>query len=198
VLGVIAVMIGGIWIFIAPAGENAEQQRLAQELSIVVGNVRAAGAAQSSLSGTADQMTNQMILAGAIPSTMVRTGATCTNASTRCADGPWGPNGGAGAGAVTNAGSFAVCAWNTAANACAAAGVKSQFFGVEIRGMKTGSCVRAVTQNTSAEGPSGLIAVFINNTNVGSSLPVTVANAQANCQAPATVDLVYRARAAAF
>jgi prepilin-type N-terminal cleavage/methylation domain-containing protein len=204
VLGVIGVVLAGVWVLSSQAMENTRRNQMMRQIQAVVDNVRALYSGQAAVSGTYDTLTSQLVTENTIPRDRVRpAGSGCTNGSGVCVDGPWGPGIDTGAGTSLGGGSFAVCAWDVAAQTCVAGGGASQFFVVELRGLRTDSCINMAPQVSSSAGPKGLIDVLINGTSIMNSggtthvLPVLVQNASALCPPAvaangATLDFIYR------
>jgi type II secretory pathway pseudopilin PulG len=205
VLGIVGIILAAIWTYLGSAQDNANRQKLTEELSAVVNNIHALYAGQASIGASGDSIsvvTPFLIQESAIPSTMVRSGGGCTNVGPPaglCVDTPWGPVGNAAGG------TFGVCAWTAlpksapAGTVCPAAGTTTtQSFAIELSGVTQASCVSITPQDSGPGGPVGLQDVLINGISAGGSLPVSVAFANTNCTAASKIDFVYRLQAPTF
>ncbi|MDP9127851.1 MAG: hypothetical protein M3N08_06305 [Pseudomonadota bacterium] len=197
VLGVIGLILGGVWTVAGQGREKARQTQLTQDMLLVVKNVRAAFAGQNGLSGAVTTITPQLIFQGAIPNDMVRNGG-CTSVyagQPYCADHPWGASP-----ATVASGSFVICPWRYNGDTACAANVPTsqQTFAVELRGLPQESCIKIATLNSGAGSPSGLVDVVINTKSVVNSagvthqFPVKSTDASVICTNNSTIDFVYR------
>jgi prepilin-type N-terminal cleavage/methylation domain-containing protein len=226
VLGVAAIILAAVWAAGSTAYENSRRGQLAERLAAVVNNIRVAYGGQTGIAGNlkallypdalnapkSATLTGHLAIVGTIPGDMIRDRSPFQNGGNMIVDGPWGPTGGAASGPIAT-GSFNVCAWvmpegvapNCTTNGTKTLVAQSQYFAVELAGLRTDSCIVVATANSSANGPAGLQDVVINGTSivtgagVTNSLPVLVKDANALCPptAPATsttVDFVYLLR----
>ena len=197
VLGVIGMIMGGIWVALSAGTEYYHREQAAEQIGIVVNNVRSLYAARMGTNLGYRNFTNQMLSKQVLPSYMQQ--ATGCRAGFQCADNPWGSN-------SNNAGgTFRVCAWTMGAAPAMAAcpalnlATPTQFFAVELTHLSIGSCIALVGHVSSSSGSSGLINVVINGAalvEAGVSVrPVPTAALNANCTLAANanvVDFVYQ------
>jgi len=194
VLGIIGILLGGIWAMIGDMRNSVKQQKFAELLTTVVDNIRGnyTGKAffettQISTGGGVTGMMPRLKDMNVFPGEMVQTGV----------DGIASPFG---------ANTFFVCGWrSTGSTACnlAAGGTSNvPFFAIETRFANTGDCVQAVSRNSNPRTQPGLVDVYINGTGRVSAIPslslpwpplasLTLA-ACARVAKPVTVDFVYR------
>ena len=214
VMGIVAIILAGIWGYASSAWESTRQQQLTEEIATVAQNVRGFYAGQAGIGTGASSIGSLWIVgalanANAIPSTMVRNGTgNCTTADGKniCADGPWSYST-AGAPTPAQVGSFIVCPWalNSSQNCVKAfsgggATGPFQYFAIEQYGIPSASCLRAAMANSGAGAPSGLVDVYINGTGIVNtlhdSLPVGLKDAKGNCTPAAgtslTLDFIFR------
>src|SRR5882724_9489334 len=91
VMGVIMVIVSGIWASLGMGRQSASLQQQYEQIQIVVNNVRGYYAGQVGLPAAVDTaITSNLITIKAIPADMQRTAiSTCTNPSSLCADTVW-------------------------------------------------------------------------------------------------------------
>jgi prepilin-type N-terminal cleavage/methylation domain-containing protein len=214
VIGIVGMLMAGIWLFIGSAYDYERQQHALEEITTIVKNVRAfyqgqAGIPQSGIT----TISSNLISEGVIPSYMMRNPSTgCTNPNNLCADNPWGPGKG---GASDPQGTLAICDWNPSASpaptACnqgpVAGGGVVQFFAVVLKDLNQENCAAMLAKNSGSAGSPGLIAVMISNCSnaAGASIPlpisVTTALADCSCAAGApnnNISFVYRLNPGSF
>lgn len=206
VLGVFSAIVAGVWAVANSAYESSRREQFAEQLFVTVKNVRASYLGQAAVCGTFAQLTTRLVAEGAIPGDMVRG----HNLAAGIVDSPWGSGSPGGAAMASGtlavgAGTYAVASGGGSALAtpCAVAS-SQQYFTIELRGLRTDSCIAIVTRNSGSSAPPGLVDVVINTvsmvTGAGTSqmLPVQVKDASTNCATAAaagsTVDFVYRLR----
>lgn len=210
VLAVIGIVLAGIWVYASRAFESEHRQRALEEMITVVNNIRSLYAGQASISSADSSvavLVPILIQQNAIPSTMARSGAPCTNTPALCADNPWAVS-------ATLVGSFRVCGWDytgpaSAGQGCSKVASPKQYFAIELVGLNQDSCTAMIPRISSSEGPPGLVDVVANGSSMlnpatagltAYSLPVMVQDASTVCSTitPAHVYFVYRLRASSF
>lgn len=186
-LGVIGIILGGIWIFIAPASENIKRELAMEQIKTVVNSIRQTYTGQAGMPISNLQTTVRLLMVQeAIPISIKRQGVSttpcafgtatdcCANVKGVCADNPWGMR--LSNTVFDNYGTFRVCGWNyggsvwnaAAETACptgAASAALTQFFAVNLTGLSTGSCAWLATNVSGPNGPPGLVDVGINGCN---------------------------------
>jgi len=202
VLGVIGVMMGGIWTYAGSARQGGRVEQAAEAVSLTVDAVRAVYGGQAFISNGVSVVMLALVTTGALQTNLMRNATSTCNgvANFYAADTPWGAN------SATPCGTFLVCAWNNGTNtSCGAPSNPSnmQYFAIEFDQLDYGSCV-AVAQRVNAVNPRGLVDVYINATTAtgavaAGGLPVapSFATGQCNTTAPPanTVDFIYSLRA---
>lgn len=183
VLLIFGAILGSVWAVAARGWDSAKRQTAVEAIAATVANIRGfyAGAAMMPNDGFA-KTTNDLLAAQVIPPSLNR-GTLC--AGNQCADTPWGPYSG---GAVDAAGTFRVCRWAIGLSKCPAVPphiASSPFFGVALSGLSIKNCIALVETISGSTGPSGLVEVNINGTNLlaaGKPIqPVSAADATAKC-----------------
>ena len=205
ILGVISSVIGVLWIAASQAWEYTRREQVRETIATTVANARSYFGGQAGVPATWDftGLTNQLLLANVIPSSLQRP----TNCgSNLCADNPWGSF---TSGAPDPSGTFRVCNWaispssvSTSSTCTSAAAGISPFFGISLTSLYRKSCVALVETMSSATEPTGLVDININGTNMVSAptqhaiQPVTDTDAANFCNAvadgSASVTFVYR------
>jgi prepilin-type N-terminal cleavage/methylation domain-containing protein len=197
VMGVIGIMIGGIWAYAGSARQTGRVEQAVEAVALTADAVRTAYAGQASISGGVWTVMPVLISTGAMPSSLTRsTASTCSGISTNYADTPWG-------GAYTSCGTLLVCAWSyvPGGGGSTACGnfIGSQYFAIEFNELDYGSCI-ALAERVVPTTPRGLMDVYINATSVvaaGTGLPVSPSTAASKCTAHSltnTVDFIYSLR----
>jgi prepilin-type N-terminal cleavage/methylation domain-containing protein len=194
VMGVMAIILAGVWGLVSRGWESQKQQQASDQIRTVVGNVRSYYAGQAGVPysvNSVNSLAATLLANGAIPANMQRNpGTSCTPAP--CADNPWGTNSG------DPQGSFRVCNWlgawdpsgspplSTACpNGSATTPPITNFFGIELSGLTKSSCIAMTQLMTASTAPTGLVDVVI----IGSATldlgttQVSVATAQSDCNA---------------
>lgn len=204
VLAVAGVVLGGVWTVSGRAWEYAKLERSKEAVATTVDNVRSYYAGLAGVpeiaSGGVGGMTDNLINSSTIPQYLVRNMA----AVPKVADNPWG--------GTDLAGTFQVCSWVWGTAACSGTVAPptptSPFFGVTFTGLTLPHCISLVESVSGPNGPSGLMEVNINGTNISTLAgnhfvhPVSDTDARMNCAAvaaPATssVIFIYRVSASA-
>jgi prepilin-type N-terminal cleavage/methylation domain-containing protein len=191
VMGVIGIILAGLWAVISSGWETTHRQQASDEITIVTGNVRNYYSGQIGMPNAGyDSISSNLLSVGTIPGYMQRASTSgCTNPNNLCADNPWGSNSGSPL-TLDAIGTFRVCNWNTAVSpavcASSAPGATSQFFGIMLTGLSQSSCIGLISRVTMPSGPLGLIDVSINGTNIFGTLthaiqPVAVSDANQYC-----------------
>ncbi|NTU76216.1 MAG: alpha/beta fold hydrolase, partial [Alphaproteobacteria bacterium] len=158
VLCVAGMIVGGIWAAASYVTERVRRSQAADQVMIVVGNIRSLSQGRANISGSFDALTNSLINNGAIPNDMILNHAA---APPLRANHPWGAVGVDGT--ALAAGGFAV-GGNSVADPTL------QTFIVEFRGLNLGACMDLAARVSGTSGPSGLTGVTINGTAM--TLPV--------------------------
>jgi Tfp pilus assembly protein PilV len=196
VLGVIGVILGSLWVLVGQTMESMKQHHLAQDITAVVGNVRAAYANKVSIGGAAQNtwtiMTNLAAMKTIFPGDM-------TSGAGGWPSSPWSS---AAMGTPAVFSTFNVCTWSTGSTKCfldnSTPAAASPLFAVEVENLTQASCIVAATRDSDLSMPAGLVDVYVNGASVGLGaatpvLPVQPAAAMAQCTLAAnTVDFVYR------
>ena len=203
VIGVVGIMVGGIWTAMSGVMQYHHIAEAAGDVAEVVPNVRSYFAVQTGMMNKKYTTVTQLLAQQqVIPPHMLRDQSCLTNGNC-IADGPWGTNGG------DANGTFRVCEWTMGTStACSAAQLTGtltpQFFGIEFTGLSAGACFGLVQRVASADGPDGLVDVSINgfsmviNNQAVQHIDGAILNTQCGAVTPATVDFVYRLTAATF
>lgn len=211
VLGVGAIIVGGIWAYVGPISERVRINQAFDQVTTTVKNVRSYYLSQIGIPRKGNtfappNLTVDLVGSGVIPNEMLRRNEMgCTNPPTiglksACVDGPWSVRTAAG----TQGGTFRVC-WASAQGGCRTAagapGEISQLFAVAFSDLTQASCINLALRLSGPDGPPGLVSININGPGVppginDSNGPATVAFANARCLAAGgnTVSFVYRLR----
>jgi prepilin-type N-terminal cleavage/methylation domain-containing protein len=194
VMGVMGMILAGIWGLVGRGWESQKQQQASDQIRAIVGNVRSYYSGQAGIPYSANSLATTLLANGTIPANMQRNpGTTCTSAP--CADGPWGSNSG------DAQGTFRVCNWAPGAwdpsgsvtpstacpNSVTTNPAITNFFGIELSGLTQISCMGMTQLMTASTAPTGLADVVIigSATNDLGSTKVPVATAQSDCNAAA-------------
>jgi len=189
VLGVIGVIMGGVWTWVTTAWENQRQEQFSEELNAIVRNTRAYFAGQGN-TGTPALMTARLINENAVPLELLRPARTLVS-------NPWNST-------YTNGaiGSLNVCGWvpgpvsTGGTSTCFGGASNSQYFAVEMLQVPTTSCISAVVRNSGIKALPGLVDVVLNATSMAAigGFPVSPAVAQAHCgtSLKMTMEFVFR------
>lgn len=161
VLGVVGIILSGVWAISGSVSESARRETMFQEVVQTVKGVRTyyEGQYNVNISMSSSALTDLLIRHGAIPSEMVpdRTVAVVQ------ANTPWTKT-------VTAEGSFLVRP--DTGNAF--------HFQIEMRNIPYGACITLATRLSGDGAPKGLTGLSIDGTTM-STIPVTVGSAQASC-----------------
>lgn len=181
VLGVMAIVLAGIWGVVGYAQEMIKRDLMMEQLTLAVQNTRQYFSGQARVQAGASTITDRLLRAAAIPPEMIRDRA----ADPLVADHPWGsaqPNG-----ALIVGGGFAIDD-NGIGNGALE-------FGVTIQGLNQNACAWIAKQLVEGSGPSGLQSVQVNGALQAPPLDVPAALAACGAAgAGATIRLVYRLR----
>ena len=179
VLGVMAIVLAGLWGVVGYAQETIKRDLMMEQLTLAVQNTRQYFSGQARVQAGASTFTDRLLRAAAIPPEMIRDRA----AAALVADHPWGaaaPNG-----VLIAGGGFAIDD----------NGNGTQDFGIVIQGLNQSACGWIAKHLVEGAGPSGLRTVQVNG--VAQAPPLSVPDALAACGAAgagATIRLVYRLR----
>ncbi len=206
-LGVIGLMVAGVWSYAASAQQAGRIAQATQAVSLTVDAMRAVYSGQPFVSGgiggvgAALGVVQILAQANAMPINLMRgaTSACGTSAASTYANSPWGNP------ANDACGTFRVCSWTygTSKVCATSSAVSSQYFAVEFTQLNYGSCV-ALAEGVAPTAPRGLVDVYINATTASGAvaaggLPVAPSFATGNCSAANatanTVDFIYSLRA---
>jgi prepilin-type N-terminal cleavage/methylation domain-containing protein len=203
VVGVGAIVAGGIWAVAGNAWESVRRDQQLQVISKTVDYMRNRYAGQEGVPSLGWRVISQQLaLQGTMPQEMVRRGAGCVNGAAPniiCTDTAWGPD---QADVVSVLfGSYRICDWilnplQTACSPVGGAGDPAQYFGVEMHNLSFPNCLWLATNGTAQTGPRGLQRVRIQTTDF-TTFPIPVATARVACAAaPAlkVIRFVYRLR----
>lgn len=180
VLGVVGVVLSGLWGVVSIVRENIKRTEMKEQLVYMVGSIRDHYLARSCASVTpvcvnSALLTNYLLQRNVLPYEQLRNRSA--GVGSWVADHPWGSNIGGGS-IVVKAGADA-----------------SQSFEVEILGLEEGACVALASKLTGIGSPSGLTRAEVNNNNMV-TLPVSPEDADARCNnANNRLDLFYNLRA---
>ena len=173
VLGVMGVIMGGLWQLVDSSWENARREQTAEAIVTVVNNVRQLYGGQLTMNAALNRTSNPTLITTliqqqVIPSYLLRL------KTTQYADTPFGyPNSNEG----TSYGTFQVCGWVAGQTNCdlaiPAAGAIS--FAVKLVELDAGACIQLAGKFSSSSGPAGLLDININGSNIiyGRTLPGT-------------------------
>lgn len=186
VVGVISIIISGIWALADELKQNTAQERLSEQLSIVAKNVRAAYLGKPFIDSTyTSQVMQNLTAMNAFPGDMVRLD---TNTGAYVVDSPFGPtinpklNG-------SPYNSLYICGWRSSGSTgCdmtfAASTVNVPLLAIEVLLPAGAPCAKAVMRNTGSTGIIGLVDVVINGQKavfLGNSLPPPPTFVAQNC-----------------
>src|SRR6266853_2928305 len=117
VMGVMGVLLAGIWSYVSAANETVRIEKAKEEILTVVQKIRGYYAGQAGmLSAGTDLITAQLAAAGIFPNDMLRPDSPNNNCHQMpglprlCPDAPWGPMD-PSSGWPSTIGSFMVCQW---------------------------------------------------------------------------------------
>jgi hypothetical protein len=200
VLGVIALVLGAVWVAIRPIPDMYKQQQAVEEVTAVINNVRANLSSQFSMpqkpsGGGAGSWTNYFVKNQIIPQYMDR----CPGGGCSLADNPWGQGS-----PIDPLGTFRVCRWITGSTDCPASegtGGTSQIFAIQLTQLNQSNCAAvAVAVSSSASAGQGLVSAQINTTILPNVNPIPFATALGYCSAvvPNYVIFIYRLTNSSF
>ena len=176
VLGVVGVILGGVWSYAHESWENSNQQRASGDIVAIVKNMQSYYL--STGGGIAGTNTLALMGRGIIPGDMIVNGNVT---------GPWGQG-------------VNVCGWSLGSTSNCFGGRPStyQYFAIEFLNLSPASCIKMVMKNTGFGVPVMPEDVVINGWSAvtgGGALPPTLANVSANCVVPvagAKLQFVFR------
>ncbi len=182
VLGVIGLILSGLWGVVAIVRENMKRSETKEQIYVLVNNVRnhylnfACATPDQACPPGSTNLTDYLFKKSALPYEMVRD----RTAGTWVADHPWYPG--------TAGGSVRVLAGD-------AGDVNTDsFFRVELRGVNEDSCLALASKLTGTGTPKGIISLDINGTDF-TVLPVAPEDADGPCAGSDTLTLLYTLRA---
>lgn len=195
VLGVIGIILAGIWALAGNMRNNTRQEKFSEMLTIIVGNIRGNYAGKAYFENTAIQkMMPILTQMNVFPGDAVYQNSN----NNSVVDTPFG--------AIASsiyASSLYACGWkaqpNAAPNAkCDITTVSGTtnvpLFAIEALFSDATSCIGAVLRNSNSATLPGLVAVYVNGTQMPSPLPLATVALNSNCakNGTKTVDFVYR------
>lgn len=180
VLAIVGIILSGVWIVANNAHESARVQAAAEAITTTVSNVRSYYAGQAGVPATsAPLLTKGLVNSNVISSSVSNVGWTYN-----VCNWTYGPVGG-----------------STTCTNPAAPAATSPFFAFEFTGVPNQACIALVEDISGPTGPTGLVEVNINGTNLLESpaatpiQPVPTGVATTDCAAVANgVRFVYRVR----
>ena len=196
ILGVVGVILAGIWALGGSMHNNGKQEKFSEMLTIIVANIRGNYTGKSSFESTQVSVIMPILTnLNVFPNDAVHLSGAIS-----IVDSPFGEVATLPAG-LTTYNSLYVCGWKASSSThcdygAGTAGVP--LFAVEVLFSDATSCADAVLRNSSPATLPGLVAVYINGTQMTSlppSLSTIAPTAPAgNCTAAGTktVDFVYR------
>ena len=224
VLGVVGVILGGIWTAASMVRQSAKVEQSVEAIGQIVEGVRVAYTARPQIGGVMNGINTNGIswvvpnltAVQAFPSYLLNTNTTtCIGVTRNYAANAWGGGGGS-----DGCGTLRVCDWtytigtvNTNTYKCArasAATTATQYFAIEFTSLDNASCINLATKVQLSSPTVGLADVYVNgcsalNGNTGllcappsiGGIPATVPFATAACGAvkESTVDFIYTLRA---
>jgi prepilin-type N-terminal cleavage/methylation domain-containing protein len=175
VLGVIGIVLGGIWAFSNSARQSARVEQSIGQLAIVTNNIRSYYLSLPNI--VTGDVTATLAGRNVFPREMLRP-------STSFVDHPWGP-------ARPNGTALA-------AGGVGVSGTNNYYFILTYRGLNTESCIAFATRATSGATANGLTTASINGV-AATTLPITVGTAGTQCATSGAttgsdVALTYRLR----
>jgi prepilin-type N-terminal cleavage/methylation domain-containing protein len=179
VLGIIGVILSGIWAMASNVNNNIKLENFSTMLTTIVGNIRGhyVGRASFDDPGSALMSMDTLRNLNVFPGNMVRATGIAR------VDTPFALN------------SLQVCEWAlTGQTSCAGAVTGSPLFAIEVL-LSRKDCIGAVLRNSNPATLPGLIAVYINNDIQGMPLNSSTVDGACNLSGPATkitVDFVFR------
>lgn len=174
VLGIVGLIIGGIWAAAAAVYENWRAGKGNQQLLQIVQNVRSLYANQGTFGTPSVLQLNQ---AGVFPMEMRRSGSSVVDS---LLDHPWSTGGAAG---------------GCAGTVCVAAGASGQEFGVTFGGLPREACINMITRSSQQTGQIGLLQVGgIDLRNATTAVDVASAAAQCPNAAANNITWTFRLR----
>jgi len=196
VLGVMGLILGGIWTMAKDVNNSANQEKLTEMLRSITDNVRGVYAGKSSFDTTnATTMMTKLVAKNVFP-----TESLYYDTSTWTVISPFGRFTHPYAPASSNKHrSLYVCGWRASGSTrCILTGAAGTtdvpFFAIEVLANKA-DCILAAVRNSTAQTQPGLVGVFINGNE--QTLPLTPAaatNATTGCISTAAnyIDFIYR------
>lgn len=199
VIGIVGVVVSLLWNYASNAWDMARCTLVTESVAIVVTNLRTMYGSQLTLpavGATASLATPAFIPSlftnGVIPYSMQRIPVgTCANTNTLCADTPWGGGTSALPAGDPN-GTFQACSWNLTLPAAAPqtdcmgafAVIRSQYFGLELKGLSQQDCILLGSQISSSTTITGLLRVYVNAAVFTPPVtPIALTKAPAPCSA---------------
>jgi len=181
VLGVIGMILSGLWSVIAIVRENMKRTEMKEQIVVMVDGVRnfylsrACASLNQNCSAVGVDLTNYLLRNNALPYEQLRS----RTAGTWVADHPWHTG--------TTGGSLRVISGDNNGNS------PDRFFKISLRDINENSCIALASKLSGTGTPKGLIEVHING---GGALipPVSPETADGPCTNNVTMDFIYSLR----
>jgi len=187
VLAIMGIVLGALWGVVAIVNENTKRGQMADQVALMVMNIRSFYAGRTFLADQAGNIdavnvTNYLLHQGVLPAEQNRD----RTLGTWVADHPWGRR--SATGAALPAGGVAVSGRDSGGG-----NISNRAFMIELRGLKFSSCV-AMVSKLAGSLPTGLLEIDINLAAL--VVPFTADKAANTCAAGAdnALGLVYRLR----
>lgn len=186
VLGVIGVVLSGLWSTIAIVRENMKRAEMKEQMVVVVAGVRdfylsrACASLNQNCPAAVTDLTNYLLRNNALPYEQLRD----RTVATWVADHPWFPG--------TAGGSLKVYSGDNSGSS------PDRFFRVSLRDVGEGSCIALAPKLSGTGTPAGLSEVRIAGTLMNTAakpLPVSPEDADTPCVDDVTMDFIYTLRA---
>jgi hypothetical protein len=194
VLGVTGVILGSLWGLVTMAWDYGHREQTFEAVSVVVNNLRQYYGSRLSMDPTVTQPNLMQPLAAAniVPGYLLRlpsASAGCTNTGSMCADTPFGYPSQTTQTDGQATGSLVICNWAVGQTKCDTNAASGNTFAVQLLDQTFGDCIALTSKISSTAGPSGLLDVSINGSNVingrtlagTGALPVAASDLNALC-----------------
>lgn len=166
VVGVMGVILGGIWAAANYVLEQVKKERFAEQVTMVVNNVRAFYQNQPGIKGTTDDVTADVVENKLVPKEMVASSTTATHA--------WGKK-------------FTVAP-------IVEDGTYKQSFKITFEDLKQDPCISVAYYLTGSKAPVGLTDISIDGSSI--KIPIkTVGDVTNACKTESDLVATYRLRA---
>jgi len=160
VLGVVSIIVAGIWNYAGSARQTARIQQAMDAVAVLVDATRTTYATQSGIIGGVPTVVPRLVQTGGVPPSLLNnTTTTCNLTPSTYLISPLVSN------ATAGCGTLAVCDWPLGQTACATtagSGSLVQYFAIEFGTLDYASCVTLVQRITPILPVSGLKDIYIN------------------------------------